>query len=257
MLFRSKPPFKNYTFYAEMRKKYNVLLTKSGEPVGGVVRFDAENREKIPSQELDDIPAAPSYKIPAEVARSILVDFPNALAIRKLDDDKNPTVLFPMNRIDSKKALVAFIKKKLDKFGPYEDAMVSADVKGGATNYHSALSAAINVGWLHPMDVINSVAGATKGNPIASVEGFVAQVLGWREYMRALYVFSASPSAFALHNPTTMLAIPSDGRTNKLGDAWYNANTGIQPLDDVLSRDRKSTRLNSSHEWISRMPSSA
>ena len=110
-----KPPFKNYTFYAEMRKKYNILLTKSGEPVGGVVRFDVENREKIPTSELDDIPSSPSYPVPVDVAHSILKDFPDALAVANLDDSKNPTILFPMSRVESKKALVAFIKKKLAK----------------------------------------------------------------------------------------------------------------------------------------------
>jgi deoxyribodipyrimidine photolyase-related protein len=236
-----KPPFKNYTFYAMMRKKYNILMTKSGEPFGGVVRFDVENREKIPTSELDNIPPSPSYLIPPEVAKSVLADFPDSLAITNLDDPNGSTdrhlqdkrnkitVLFPISRAESKKALAAFIKKKLDKFGPYEDALVSSDIEGGATNYHSALSAAINVGWLQPMDVINSAVRNLKGIPIPSVEGFVAQVLGWREYMRALYVV-------ALHNRTTMLAIPSDGRTNKLGDSWYKANTGIQPLDDTLKR---------------------
>ena len=226
-----KPPFKNYNFYAEMREKYDILMTKSGEPVGGVVRFDAENRMKIPEKELDDIPASPSYTIPAEIVKSVVADFPDALAMDSIkeDDGGKVSIIFPTSRAESKKAIAAFIKKKLENFGPYEDALCSGEVEGGATNYHSVLSGAINVGWLNPMDVIKAVVRSMKGLPIASVEGFIAQILGWREYMRAIYLF-------AIHNGTTLLAVKSDGRTNKLGDAWYGAATGLKPLDDILKR---------------------
>lgn len=223
-----KPPFKNYNFYTDMRKKNKILMTSADKPIGGQIRFDTENRLKIPTSELDDIPDSPSYLVPAEIVKSCRSDFPNALALSSVEG-KSVSVLFPMKRRDYILLLRKFIKTKLDKFGPYEDAICSGEVEGGATNYHSVISGGLNIGLIKPMEVINSVVRNMKGHPIESVEGFIAQILGWREYMRALYLF-------AIHNPSTSLAIPSDGRHNKLGDSWYRASTGLLPLDDILTR---------------------
>jgi deoxyribodipyrimidine photolyase-related protein len=216
-------PYKNYVFYQKMREKFQILMTKSGKPVGGVLRFDQENRLKIPKNEINKIPKTQQYSIPDDIIISIKKDFPHALSPESL---KNPSIIFPFERADYLPLVKLFIKEKLDKFGPFEDSICDENVPNGATNYHMVISGGLNLGLITPMEIINLVIKVASKHPIASVEGLIAQILGWREYMRGLYL--VIPSKNWKLNPFH--------HTHKLHDNWYQATTGIKPLDVVISR---------------------
>jgi deoxyribodipyrimidine photolyase-related protein len=129
-------------------------------------------------------------------------------------------LVFPTTRDASLAALKRFVHGRLAKFGPYQDAIVEDD----DFLFHSVLSAPINAGLLTPADVIEEALSWKGKVPMASLEGFIAQVLGWREYMRAVYY--KYPKA-----PANRL-----GHRKSLGPAWYEGGTGLVPVDTAIQR---------------------
>ncbi len=115
--------------------------------------------------------------------------------------------------------LKVFVDQRLDKFGPYQDAMKNNVVVGN----HSCISAPLNIGLITPHDVISAV--LSREAPIESVEGFLRQVVGWREYIRMKYVLYGDNGWDHLKN-----------MTNKLDKSWYNAQTGIEILDQSIQK---------------------
>lgn len=166
-------------FYREMRRKTGLLMDGDGKPEGGKWNFDAENRKPAKS---DLFMPKPVRFDPDETTRSVL-----RLVGEHYSDhfgDLEPFG-FPVNRDQAETALDAFIENALPCFGAYQDAMLS----GERFLYHSVLSPAINLGLLNPLMVCRRAEAAYRDGhaPLNAVEGFVRQIIGWREFVRGIY----------------------------------------------------------------------
>jgi deoxyribodipyrimidine photolyase-related protein len=169
--------FRHEAFYRWMRRREGVLMD-GDDPVGGAWNYDEENRETPPADWSS--PPVPEFD-PDDLTREVI----------EWVDDRFDTwgemegFAWPVTRADALAALDDFVAHRLPEFGPYQDAMVD----GEWALAHSLLSTSLNLGLLHPGEVIEAAVDAHDAGeaPIASVEGFVRQVLGWREFMRQVY----------------------------------------------------------------------
>ncbi len=172
-------------FYREKRREYQVLLdpksAKKGEPEGGQWNFDAENRKGYPKGGPGLIPPHQQFE-------------PDAITLKTLADVErlfpgHPGALksfrWPVTREQALLALEGFISDRLVNFGDYQDAMW----EGTPFGWHSMLSTSLNLHLLDPREVIAAAEAAYRAGlaPLAAVEGFIRQVLGWREFIRGVY----------------------------------------------------------------------
>ncbi len=166
------------TFYRRIRRRTGILMD-GDEPLGGVWNFDRENR--LPPKRGMRFPAEPKVPLRAHVRAAI------ALVERQFADHPGNIGEFdiPTTRADARAYADDFFKTRFDDFGPYEDAMVA----GEARLYHSRLSAQINLGLLHPLELCERAERAYHDGSarLASVEGFVRQLIGWREFIWQTY----------------------------------------------------------------------
>jgi len=165
-------------FYREMRRKHDVLMEPDGKPTGGAWNFDAENRKPWPAKRI----VPPRFSSPPDdVTRAVM----SRVATWRGRWGSVDSFSLPVTRTDALQWLDQFIRERLPEFGPYEDALVY----GEADLLHSSLSSLLNVGLLHPLEVVKRAERAYREGliPIASAEGFVRQILGWREYIRGMY----------------------------------------------------------------------
>ncbi len=168
------------TFYRHMRKRYDILMDGS-KPVGGKWNLDDKNRASFGRKGPGLIPAPPPFapdKITAQTLRDVDKHFPN-------NPGSLDTFAWPVTREQALHMLDDFVEQRLPAFGPFQDAMWTDHV----LLHHSGLSAALNLKLLDPREVIQKAVAAYDANkaPLSSVEGFVRQVLGWREYVRGVY----------------------------------------------------------------------
>ncbi len=171
-------------FYREQRKRHRVLMQEDGkgdEPVGGQWNFDADNREAFGADGPGAVPPRKSFE-PDAITREViaLVNTRFAPHPGQLDG-----FAWPVTRAQALQSLQAFIQERLPLFGRYQDAMWSGD----PWLYHAHLSAALNLKLLNPREVVAAAEAAYRDGhaPLASVEGFIRQILGWREYVRGIY----------------------------------------------------------------------
>ncbi|MCU0667453.1 MAG: cryptochrome/photolyase family protein [Patescibacteria group bacterium] len=216
--FADKKAYKFADFYQWQRERFNILLDKKYKPIGGKWSFDTDNRQKLPADHI-----APGFEsfgannFVEEAINWVEKNFPN-----------NPGLtggfFWPTNHQEALKWLENFIKDRLEFFGPYEDAIDGQSV----LLYHSGVSAPLNCGLLTPNEVVDKVVEAYQNDnlPLNSVEGFIRQVIGWREYVRALYVLNG----VELRNSNGL------GQTRDLSDSWWNGTTGLPPVDDVIKK---------------------
>lgn len=167
-------------FYRALRKQFGVLLDAEGQPEGGQWNFDADNRKRLPKTQSwpqpltfgNDVRALKTLLEQHQVAH--FGDAPDAL-------------LWPINRSQARQLLQFFLQHCLPNFGRYQDALTHRDW----SLYHSRLSFALNTKMLHPLEVIQAAEDHWRAHQdditVAQVEGFVRQILGWREYVRAIY----------------------------------------------------------------------
>lgn len=166
-------------FYRNMRKKYNILMEPNGEPIGGLWNYDKENR-KPPSSDIFPVRRISHKK--SDILKNVL-----ELVHNNFKDhfgDLNPFYY----AVTSDQALLEldhFIDEILPNFGDYQDAMLH----GNAYLYHSLLSSYINIGLLLPLEVCQKAELAYRNHKVSlnSVEGFIRQILGWREFVRGIY----------------------------------------------------------------------
>jgi deoxyribodipyrimidine photolyase-related protein len=171
-------------FYREQRRRHRVLMQQdeSGdEPVGGQWNFDADNREAFGAAGPDALPPRTSFE-PDAITREV-IDLVNERFA------SHPGQLtgfaWPVTRGQALQSLQSFIQERLPLFGRYQDAMWPGD----PWLYHAHLSAALNLKLLNPREVVAAAEVAHRDGhaPLASVEGFIRQILGWREYVRGIY----------------------------------------------------------------------
>jgi len=168
-------------FYRVMRRQYRVLM-EGAEPVGGQWNFDAENRSAYPKRTGPGTIPPPAWFEPDPVTREVL-----ALVEKHFHDHPGRLDQFgwPVNREQAVKALEVFIEHRLAQFGTYQDAMWTDTPMG----WHSLLSAALNLHLLDPREVIAAAEKAYQTGRVSleSAEGFIRQILGWREFIRGMY----------------------------------------------------------------------
>lgn len=169
-------------FYREQRRRHGVLMQPGGkEPLGDQWNFDADNRAAFGPGGPGLLPPRPAF-VPDALTREViaLVDTRFADHPGQLD-----TFAWPVTRAQALQALRAFVADRLPLFGRYQDAMWVGD----PGLYHAQLSAALNLKLLNPREVVDAAVAAYEAGhaPLASVEGFVRQILGWREYVRGIY----------------------------------------------------------------------
>jgi deoxyribodipyrimidine photolyase-related protein len=168
-------------FYRHMRKRYGILVDDADQPEGGAWNYDADNRQTFGQGGPGRIKPPRRFKADA-ITRDVaaMVDKRFADHPGRLDH-----LDMPVTRDQARALLKDFIDNRLSKFGPYEDAMWT----GQAYLYHSRLSATLNLHLIEPREAIDAALRAYgQGKaPLQSVEGFVRQVLGWREFIRGLY----------------------------------------------------------------------
>ena len=212
----NKERFRMAGFYQKGRKKFKILINKDGEPKGGKWSFDEENRKKIPKElGLPKILTFKNSKYHNEICELINIHFKDHPG-----DLSNPW--FPVKRSDAIIHLKNFIDERLHNFGTYEDAMMKEE----NFLFHSFLSPLLNIGLLTPGFVIEYVINESKHKeiPLNSLEGFIRQLLGWREFIRGIY---QEKGEFQLKQNFW-------NHQRKLTNSWYEGNTGIEPLDDCI-----------------------
>jgi deoxyribodipyrimidine photolyase-related protein len=169
-------------YYRHLRKEHGILLDKDGGPTGGEWNFDKENRGTFGKSGPPNTLKAPRRFLPNKTTEKVL-------RLVKQRFSSHPGTLdhfdLPVTRTDSLIWLHEFVQRRLARFGRYQDAMWT----GEAFLYHSRLSCLLNVKLLSPSECIEEAVAAFKSGaaPINSVEGFVRQILGWREFTRGIY----------------------------------------------------------------------
>lgn len=167
-------------FYRDLRKKLGVLMEK-GQPVGGQWNFDAENRKSFGRNGPGLLPEALSFK-PDAITREVL-----ELVERTFPDHPGSLqhFAFPVTAAQAREALRDFVEHRLARFGDFQDAMWTDQ----PFLFHSRISGAMNVKLIDPRAVLMAVEDAYQRGlaPLAAVEGFVRQIIGWREYVRGVY----------------------------------------------------------------------
>ena len=231
-----------HDFYVWQRRRLNVLLDDGG-PLGGKWSFDAENRRKLPRgytprtvgrfvrhpvlqregtfnieallDDTDEVSDGARHEVDLAIAW-VSAEFPDAPGDPHL-------FAWPTNADEAREHLQEFVRERLNDFGPYEDAISAAH----PFIAHSLLTPGLNIGLLNPREVLRTILdGAGHNTPLASLEGFVRQVIGWREYMRATY---------RTRGRQMRTSNRLDHR-HALGDGWWDATTGLAPVDLVISR---------------------
>jgi deoxyribodipyrimidine photolyase-related protein len=170
-------------FYRELRKRTGVLLDPEGRPLGGSWNFDAENRSSFARGGPEGVPPVPGFA-PDAVTRKVL-----KLVQTRFADHPGSLEHFdwPVTRAEALAALDDFIQHRLPGFGRYQDAMWT----GRPFLWHALLSGPLNLKLLDPMEAVQAAEEAYRRDPdripLAAAEGFIRQILGWREYVRGVY----------------------------------------------------------------------
>lgn len=215
--FLSKKKLFQTSFYIDARKQQEILCD-GDKPLGDKWTFDQENRLKYPKKSSPPIIHFPSEnKFTKEAKEYVSKYFDSHYGSLK-------TMIYPTTHQEAKSWFEQFLKNRFKQFGDYEDAIVSQEL----ILHHSVLSPLINVGLLNPHNVINETLDFAKNNqiPINSLEGFIRQLLGWREFIRGVYEIKGVEQRtknFWQHK-------------RKIPLSFYTASTGIPPVDMTIKK---------------------
>ncbi len=205
------------TFYQWQRQRLDILVD-GDQPVGGQWSFDEDNRKKLPKgHSVPSVPGPARHASVTEAIEWVEREFPDAPG--------NPhSFAWPTTHEEADSAYETFLSERFAQFGPYEDAISAAH----PYLFHAVLTPGLNIGLIDPRDVVQRALEVAEDERVAlaSVEGFVRQVIGWREYMRATY---------HLWGPR-MRTANELRHTRSLGPGWWSAQTGLEPVDVVLRR---------------------
>ncbi|MEL7087388.1 MAG: cryptochrome/photolyase family protein, partial [Planctomycetota bacterium] len=213
-------------FYEWQRKRLDLLVDEEEKPVGGRWSFDDENRKKLPKKVA--VPRT-AWATPTEHVAAV-----RGLIAERFAD--HPGVLpedgefwLPTTRRQALAWLRAFLDDRFAEFGPYEDSLSNRD----DVLFHSVLSPVMNLGLITPGEIVERAvehAEASGGEvPLNSLEGFVRQITGWREFIRGVYRrYDDKQSATNFWN-----------HTRKIKPCWYEGTTGLRPLDDAIDKARR------------------
>lgn len=206
-------------FYQYQRKRLNLLMD-GDDPKGGRWSFDEDNRKKLPKKEIKNIPKITfpdENDYVAEAKIYVARHRPNALG--NVDH-----FLYPIDHESAKNWLDNFLNQRFANFGPYEDAIVEDQ----NYLYHSLLTPMLNIGLLTPQYVVDKAMEHAKKHDIglASLEGFIRQIIGWREFMRATYDDLGVSMRKGNHWK----------HDNDMPASLYDGSSGIEPIDNCIKR---------------------
>jgi deoxyribodipyrimidine photolyase-related protein len=216
---KDKKKFYQTLWYKDERKRRNILLTDGGQPAGGQWTYDVDNRKKYPK---DRTP--PSIQFPeADEHYSAAVKY---VEERYADNpgEVSDQPLYPYNRTQALDWLDDFLAKRFHAFGPYEDALVKEE----RILHHSVLTPMLNVGLLLPQEILDKALSFAQQEevPIQSTEGFVRQIIGWREFIRGVYIAKGP-----VERTKNFWGFERD-----MPKSFYTAETGILPVDNVIRK---------------------
>jgi len=217
--FSGRKNFFQTDFYKNQRISKNILIEKDGKPVGGKWTFDAENRLCYPKDKTPPTVGFPEinpfYKEAFEYTQKY---FPGNYGIL------NPMFLYPTTFEESKRWFNRFLQTRFGEFGIYEDAIVASE---NILN-HSVLTPMLNVGLITPQWIVDETLKFAAENkiPLNSLEGFIRQIVGWREFIRAVYELKGSEERTRNFW----------GFTRKIPPSFWNGSTGIEPVDNVIQK---------------------
>lgn len=201
------------SFYQEQRKRMNLLMD-GDNPQGGKWSFDEDNRKKLPkNHQVPNEPQQAHNDYVTEAIRYVESTFGDRPG--RVDSFR-----WPVTRMASKQWLKEFITDRLEHFGAYEDAISTQH----RTIYHSAITPMLNIGLLDPQEVVDEVMAQADSAPINSVEGFIRQVIGWREFMHGIY----------RHRGRKIRSTNFWKFDREIPKAFYDGTTGIPPIDRVI-----------------------
>jgi len=217
--FKDKKRMFQTDFYKNQRVTRNILIEKNNAPIGGKWTFDDENRLKYPKG-----------KIPPITLFSKTTQYYNEAVIytqkyfSKNYGELDNSYIYPHTFEDSKTWLQIFLAERFNEFGTYEDAIVANE----HILHHSVLTPMLNVGLLTPEYIITETLQYASENqlPINSLEGFVRQIIGWREFIRAVYELKGSTERTKNYW----------GFTRKIPKSFWEGTTGIEPIDNTIKK---------------------
>jgi deoxyribodipyrimidine photolyase-related protein len=215
--FGQKKKYFQTDFYVQQRKSRGLLLDDAQKPMGGKWTFDTENRLRFPKNR-----QPPEVKFPAqnpwyeEAGQYVTAYFDHHYGAAE------SAFVYPVTFTEAEAWLTEFIRVRLASFGEYEDAIVAAE----GILHHSVLTPMLNVGLLTPQQVLDAVMAEAPNLPLNSLEGFVRQLIGWREFIRGVYVSAGS------RQRTTNYW----GFSRKIPAAFWTGTTGIVPIDITIRK---------------------
>ncbi len=216
--FDRKKSYFQTGFYTEQRRQRNILLDEAGNPAGGQWTFDSDNRSKFPKNGLVPVVPIPDENDFVQEARNYVAQhFSGGYG-------STTQFMYPTDFAGAEKWLDDFLQNRFQHFGIYEDAIVT----NALVLHHSVISPLLNAGLLHPQQVIDKAiaAAAQYDVPLNSLEGFIRQVLGWREFIRIIYEREGSKQR------TTNYW----GFKRKIPESFWTGNTGIAPVDHTIKK---------------------
>ncbi len=205
-------------FYRELRQRTGILM-QDGKPVGGQWNFDEQNRGSFGKAGPGVLPA-PARFAPDAMTREVIALVQTRFAAHPGSVD---SFGWPVTREQALLALEAFIAERLPRFGQYQDALWEGEV----WLYHSHLSCALNLKLLNPREVCSAAESAWRSGhaPLAAVEGFIRQILGWREYVRGIY-WTQMPSYLERNAMNATAPLP---------DFYWTGDTDMACLRDAIT----------------------
>lgn len=217
--FGTREKYFQTDFYLQQRKKLNILIEENGKPTGGKWSFDADNRLKYPKNKVAPIVKFPEVNTFWKEAREYVEKYyPNNYG------RLSSKFTYPVTHAQSELWLEQFFETRFHEFGDYEDAIVDDE----SILHHSVLTPVLNIGLLLPSQIVSAAINFARNNniPLNSLEGFIRQIIGWREFIRGLYIYKGT------RERTTNFW----NFTRPVPASYYNANTGIEPIDKTLNK---------------------
>jgi len=216
--FDNKKTYFQTAFYIEQRKQRAILLDAGGQPVGGQWTFDADNRLKYPKNDKPPvITVAKEDSYGQEANDYVAKYFPNNYGSAE-------NFIYPTDHAGASSWLDEFLETRFEKFGIYEDAIVANE----HYLHHSVLTPMLNIGLLSPQQIIDrALQVALKKNiPLNSLEGFIRQIIGWREFIRIVYEREGNKQRTKNYW----------GFDRKIPESFWQGTTGILPVDNVIKK---------------------
>jgi deoxyribodipyrimidine photolyase-related protein len=217
--FDNRKTYFQTDFYTWQRKQRKILMNEEGKPEGGKWTYDAENRAKFPKKELvPNLPLPKENEFIIEARNYVQQNFSNNYG------EANGPYLFATTFKESEDWLDEFLLNRFEKFGIYEDAIVTKET----VLHHSVLSPMLNIGLLTPEQIISKalVIGQEKNIPFNSLEGFIRQIMGWREFIKIVYEREGTKQRTTNYWKFT----------RKIPVSFWKGTTGIPPIDSTIRK---------------------